>query len=95
MASIGASFTDSVIAALAKSACVFDSIVAEPTWDEDRRVLLVRIEPKSKENAQEVADDAVELIRQIRGFDFKAEVQQLDVDGKGNYFFKLHLKKNS
>jgi len=90
---IGASFTDSVIAAFSKDEEVISSIVKEPIWDKDRRVLLIRMEPRDPENGIELRDTAVEMIRTVRGFNFKAEAQETEIDGKPNYFFKLTLEQ--
>jgi hypothetical protein len=90
---IGAAFTDSVVAALSKDEEVLTACVGAPTWDNDRRVLLLRIEPSNSDRARELADRAVELIRSIRGFRFKAEVQTTDIRGKENYIFKFTVQK--
>ncbi len=90
---IGASFMDSVVAALARDQELLASCVGEPLWDEDRRTLLIRIEPRNPEASKSVADAAVEAIRQIRGFKFTAEVQGTEIKGKPNFIFKLTVKK--
>jgi hypothetical protein len=90
---IGSSFTDSVIAVLSKDEEVISSCAKEPIWDADRRVLLLHIQPKSKEIAKELADKVVQMIRSIRGFIFKAEIQESEIEGIPNYFFKLTVQK--
>ena len=90
---IGAAFTDAVVATFAKDSEVLQSVVKEPLWDKDSRTLLSRIEPKNKDTAKQVAEQTVELIRQVKGFEFTASLQEMEVDGKMNWFFKLTVKK--
>lgn len=91
MSEKGASFSDSIIAALSKDAEVLGSIVKEPVWDDERQVLLVQIEPKDQNRARELGEKAVELLRGVTGDRFKAQIQTLNVDARTNYIFKISL----
>lgn len=91
MSKQGATFSDSIIAALSKDAEVLGSIPSEPQWDDERKVLLVRIEPKDQSRARELGEKAVELLRSVIGDRFKAAIQTLNVEDKTNYIFKITL----
>lgn len=89
----GELFTDSVVAALAQDAEVLASM-EEPVWDAERKILLVRIDPKDQNSARELAERVVKLIRGIQGEKFHAEVQHLNVEDKLVYIFKLTLAQS-
>jgi len=90
----GASFTDSVVAALSQDAEVL-AAMSEPVWDTARNTLLVKIDPKDQANARELGEKAVELIRSVKGEKFKAAIQQLNIDQKLSFVFKLTLEKST
>lgn len=87
-----ASFTDSVVSALSQDAEILASM-AEPQWDDHRKVLLIRVDPKDQDSARDLGERVVELIRGIKTEKFKAGLQQLNVEGKLVFVFKLTLEQ--